>query len=151
MKSARGLSLIEVLVVVALIAVIAGLAASVMGRALPGQQLRGTAREIAGQLRFTRAQAIATGREQTFSLDLVERRWQAAGDRQGQVPEELELIATTARQPQAQDRRATVRFFPDGAATGGRFVLKRGNAAWRIDVAWLTGEVTLSRGEGPPP
>jgi general secretion pathway protein H len=138
MKSARGLSLIEVLVVVALIAVIAGLAASVMGRALPGQQLRGAAREIAGQLRFTRAQAIATGREQTFRVDVIERRWQAAGQREGQVPEELELIATTARQPQAQ------------AATGGRFVLKRGNAAWRIDVAWLTGEVTLSRGEGPP-
>lgn len=150
MKSARGLSLIEVLVVVALIAVIAGLAASVMGRALPGQQLRGAAREIAGQLRYTRAQAIATGREQTFTLDVPDRRWRAAGEREGQLPAELELVATTARQPQAENRSATVRFFPDGAATGGRFVLKRGNAAWRIDVAWLTGEVTLSRGEGPP-
>ena len=31
-----------------------------------------------------------------------------------------------------------------------RFVLRRGNAAWRVDVAWLTGEVTLERGEGRP-
>jgi general secretion pathway protein H len=45
---------------------------------------------------------------------------------------------------------AVVRFFPDGAATGGRIVLKRGDAAWRVDVGWLTGEVTLSRGEGAP-
>ena len=40
MKTARGLSLVEVLVVVALIAVIAGMAAAVMGRALPGRLVR---------------------------------------------------------------------------------------------------------------
>ena len=151
MKTARGLSLVEVLVVLALIAVIAGMAAAVMGRALPGQQLRGAAREVAGQLRWTRAQAIATGREQTFSMDVIGKRWTAAGQREGELPGEIELVATTARQPQGEDRTAVVRFFPEGAATGGRFVLKRGDAAWRIDVAWLTGEVTLSRGEGPPP
>jgi len=46
--------------------------------------------------------------------------------------------------------QAAVRFFPEGASTGGRIVIKRGEAAWRVDVAWLTGEVTLGRGEGEP-
>ena len=36
------------------------------------------------------------------------------------------------------------------AATGGRIVLSIDDAAWRVDVGWLTGEVTLSRGEGRP-
>ena len=150
MKSARGLSLIELLLVVALIATIAGLAAAVIGRALPGQQLRNAAREVAGQLRYTRAQAIATGRQQTFEVDVIGKRWTAAGKRGGELPAEIELIATTARQEQPARDVAAVRFFPDGAATGGRFVLRRGDAAWRVDVGWLTGEVTLSRGEGAP-
>lgn len=150
MKSARGLSLVELLLVVALIAVLAGLAAAVIGQALPGQQLRAAARDVAGQLRFTRAQAIATGRPQVFELDVIGKRWKAAGRREGELPGEIELIAITAREEQPAREVAVVRFFPDGAATGGRVVLRRGNAAWRVDVGWLTGEVTLSRGEGAP-
>lgn len=150
MKRQRGLSLIELVVVVVLIAALAGLGAAVIGAGLPGQQLRGAARDLAGELRFTRAQAIASGREQVFRLDVVGKRWSSAGQREGKLPAELELIATTAREEQPARDVAQVRFFPDGAATGGRIVLKRGDAAWRIDVAWLTGEVSLQRGEGRP-
>lgn len=150
MNRARGMSLLEVLVVVALIATLAGIAAMVIGRALPGQQLRAAARELAAELRFTRAQAIATGREQSFRIDVDSRRWDAAGKRSGALPDEIELVAISAREEQPAQREAAVRFFPEGAATGGRFVLRRGDAAWRVDVAWLTGEVTITRGEGAP-
>jgi general secretion pathway protein H len=150
MKRQRGFSLIELVVVMVLIAALAGLGAAAVGTGLPGQQLRGAARELAGELRFTRAQAIATGTEQVFELDVTDRRWTSAGKRAGRLPAELDLVATTARQEQPVRDVAAIRFFPDGAATGGRIVVKRGDAAWRIDVAWLTGEVTLRRGEGPP-
>lgn len=150
MNRARGLSLLELLVVVALIATLAGIGAMVIGRAMPGQELRAAARELAAELRYTRAQAIATGAEQVFRLDVDSRRWAAAGKREGALPADIELVATTARDGQPVAREATVRFFPEGAATGGRFVLRRDGAAWRVDVAWLTGEVTLSRGEGRP-
>jgi general secretion pathway protein H len=43
-----------------------------------------------------------------------------------------------------------VRFFPEGAATGGRILLKRGDAAWQVDVEWLTGQVTLVRAKATP-
>jgi general secretion pathway protein H len=150
MKRQRGFSLIELVVVMVLIAALVGLGAAAVGTGLPGQQLRGAARELAGELRFTRAQAIATGTEQVFELDVTDRRWTSAGKRAGRLPAELDLVATTARQEQPVRDVAAIRFFPDGAATGGRIVVKRGDAAWRIDVAWLTGEVTLRRGEGPP-
>lgn len=150
MNRARGLSLLELLVVVALVATLAGIGAMVVGRAMPGQQLRNAAREVAGELRFTRAQALATGREQVFRLDVQARQWRSAGKRSGELPAEIELIATTARGEQPARTEAVVRFFPGGASTGGRIVLRRGDAAWRVDVAWLTGEVTLTRGEGRP-
>jgi general secretion pathway protein H len=43
--------------------------------------------------------------------------------------------------------QGAILFFPDGASTGGRVQLSVKNAAWNIDVAWLTGEVKIKRGE----
>ena len=60
MRRARGVTLIELLLVIGLIAAATALAASVVTAGLPGQQLRSAAREVAAQLRYTRAQAIVT-------------------------------------------------------------------------------------------
>ncbi|KAA2284984.1 type II secretion system protein XpsH [Arenimonas fontis] len=150
MRQARGYSLLELLLVVVLIAALATLAAMAIGQALPGQQLRGTARDLAADLRYTRARAIASGREQVFVMDLDRRTWTAAGEREGAWPDALRVLATTAREEQPAQGRAAVRFFPDGSATGGRFLIGYQQAGWRVDVAWLTGEVSLRRGEAPP-
>jgi general secretion pathway protein H len=148
MKRARGLSLIELLVVIVLIAAASGIAAMALTSGMPGQQLRNGARQVAAELRFTRAQAIVSGRSQQFQLNAATREWSAAGRHKGQLPAEIAVVATTARQEQPADGIAVVRFFPDGSATGGRIVLQRGEAAWRIDVGWLTGDVSLARGDG---
>jgi general secretion pathway protein H len=132
-------------VVLMLIAAIVALGASVMMRRLPGQQLQSAAKELAAQLRYTRAQAIAKGEAQVFTLDPKTREWQAGDKRKGELPRSVEIVATGARNEQSREGVAAVRFFPEGAATGGRFLLKHGNAAWQVDVEWLTGEVRLSR------
>jgi general secretion pathway protein H len=46
-------------------------------------------------------------------------------------------------QPSAGEGAVVV--FPDGAATGGRVRLRQGDATWQVDVAWLTGQVAVSR------
>ena len=149
MNRARGMSLLELLMVLVLVATLAGIGATVIGRQLPGRELHDAARTVAGELRFARARAIATGRPQVFVIDVNTRSWQGADNRQGTLPEGLDVVATKALEERPARDQAAVRFFPEGAATGGRIVIKRGEAAWRVDVAWLTGEVTLSRGEGP--
>lgn len=150
MPRARGLSLVELLLVVALVAVAAGIAAATLGAGRGAGELRGAARQLAGELRFTRAQAIASGQEQVFRLDVDSRRWQSAGRRAGVLPAAIGVRAVTARGEQIGSGDAAVRFFPDGAATGGRFELSQGRAVWRIDIAWLTGEVSLQRGGEAP-
>jgi general secretion pathway protein H len=150
MMRPRGFSLVELIVVMVLIAALAALGLAAIGSGLPGQKLRGAAKELAAELRFTRAQAIATGREQVFRIDVGEKRWRGAGERSGELPEGIALEVTGAREELESPQVVAIRFFPEGAATGGRLVLRSGEAAWRVDVAWLTGEVKLRRGEGTP-
>ena len=146
----RGFTLMELIVVVVLFAATTALAASVMSAGLPGQQLRGAAREMAAQLRFTRAQAIVTGKPQLFTLNGRTREWRAPNGRHGELPEQIEIVATGARIEQTEPDQAAIRFFPEGAATGGQIVLQRGQAAWQVDVEWLTGEVRMVRSKARP-
>jgi len=149
----RGFTLLEVLVVVALIATASALLLGAMAGALPGQQLREATGRMAAEMRATRARALATGRDQLFEIDVAAHRWQAgpagaAMARSGEWPQAIAVSATAAREEQLRAETAVFRFFADGSSTGGRVVLRRGDAAWRIDVAWLTGTVRVERGEG---
>lgn len=150
MRGARGYTLVELLVVVGLIAAALAVGAAAMRSGMPGAQLRGAARELAAQLRYTRAQAIATGQSQLFTLDARTREWQAPNRRHGRLPREVDIVATGARIEQENPDQVAVRFFPEGAATGGRILLERGDAAWQVDVEWLTGQVTLARAKATP-
>ena len=147
---ARGVSLIEMRIVVVLIAAITALAASTMSGGLKGSQLRASAKEIASQLRFTRTRAIATGQTQRFVVDPARHAWTGAGERHGSFPDALKVTFTGAREVQPRQGEGAILFFADGASTGGRVQLARDTAAWNVDVAWLTGEVRIVRGTVTP-
>lgn len=150
MRAQRGFTLLELIVVIVLIAATTALAAAVMGGGMAGQQLRGAARELAAQLRYTRAQAIVSGKPQTFTINARTREWQGPQRRHGQVPPEIVIVATGARIEQTQTDNVVIRFFPEGAATGGRILLAREKAGWQVDVEWLTGEVSVQRSAVSP-
>ena len=141
----RGFSLLEIIVVVGLIALVMSFAAYTLSQQLPGQQLRSSAKELAAELRFTKSQAMITGEAQTFQINANTREWTGAKNHSGELPDSLKIIATTAKREQPEDGVAAIKFFPDGAATGGRIVLQHDTAKWQIDVKWLTGEVTVKR------
>lgn len=144
---ASGFSLLEVLLVVAILAIASLLAAAAMTGGFDGIQLRSSAKEIAAQLRYTRVQAIATGQAQRFTLDPKAHTWTGPNDRDGDIPEKLAIVFTGAREVQPHEGEGAIVFFPDGASTGGRVQLGIKRAAWNVDVAWLTGEVRLTRAE----
>lgn len=146
---ARGLSLIEVVLVIALIAGITAITAGAFGVGMKGAQLREASRTVATQLRFTRTQAIATGVPQRFTLDLAGHSWAAPGGRTGEIPQAIGIKFTGARQAMVKRDEGAVMFFEDGASTGGRVQLSRGGQVWNVDVAWLTGTVKVSRELAP--
>ena len=149
MSRVRGFTLLEMMVVLVVIASVVAIGASVMARKLPGQKLQHAAKELAAQLRYTRAQAIASGQPQLFTFDARTREWRAGDRRDGKLARDIQVVATGARNEGQAEGVAAVRFFPEGAATGGRFLLSHGKSAWQVDVEWLTGEVRVSKARSP--
>jgi general secretion pathway protein H len=149
----RGFTLLEIILVMAIIALASVLAAAAMTGGFKGMQLKASAKEIASNLRYTRTQAIATGQPQRFVIDPAKHAWQAPNAHHGSIPDKLGIEFTGAREAQAggtSTSQGAIEFFPDGAATGGRIRLTAGTSAWDIDVAWLTGQVQLRQGSTKP-
>ena len=141
---ARGFTLLELVLVLGLIALASTLAAAALAGGFDGMRLRSAAKDVAAQLRFTRAQAIATGEPQRFTLDLATHRWSAPKQRAGELPKQVALGFVGAREVQPSQGQGGIVFFPDGASTGGSIRLQLEEAAWQVDVAWLTGQVRAS-------
>jgi general secretion pathway protein H len=143
-RRVRGFTLLEMLLVIVLIAAISVLTIGLLGVGSSGSRLRSAAHTIATELRYTRAQALITGVPQRFAMDLDKRTW-TTSTHHGTLPSSLQVSFDGVRQEQAGARDAAIRFFPDGSATGGRISLRTQGVGWRVDVRWLTGEVTQAR------
>lgn len=137
----RGVSLLEMLLVVVLIGAVGVTVALAVGGGRERLQLRATAKQISSELRQARVTAIASGKEQAFRIDPRARRWQGAGTRNGDIPAALDVGFEGAAQLQQRQDEGVILFFPDGGSSGGRIDLRLNAAVWRIDVGWITGEV----------
>jgi general secretion pathway protein H len=154
-RYSSGFSLLEMIVVMALIAAASLLAVSAFGNGMQGMKLRAGAKEVAAQMRFARAMAISSGQPQDVIIDPRLRQWRGANGRSGKLPDVGDVVFTGARAtqfiPDESNRgEGTVRFFPDGAATGGRVRLLANGGGWDVDVGWLTGDVRVKRVQATP-
>jgi general secretion pathway protein H len=139
----RGFTLVEILVVVAIIGLAMAVVAGAMGMSLTGQQVRGASRDLVASLRYTRGQAIVKREPQVLLFNLDERSYRAPGRSPIELPEKFEIAVETARQEMLASGEVGIRFYPDGSSTGGNVEISRGDVVWRIDINWLTGEVNL--------
>ena len=142
-RIAHGFTLLEMLAVILLIGIAAAAAAVSVSQGLASARVRAASVELAAALRATRAQAIVKGKEQTFDLDIRAASYQAAGGKQVALPKGMRLSITSAREDQPNNHTGRIRFFPDGSSTGGHVVLQRGERRWQVNVAWLTGAVSV--------
>lgn len=139
-----GFTLIEIVVVLGIIAVSLTLAPTLFSGALGTVSLKRDARELGSALRHLRSVAIATQAPQALTVD-VEARTYAAGDGGGVIPlanaNRVEIV--TAESEMRDDTIGSIRFFPDGGATGGQIILEHGSRRIVVDIDWVTGRVKL--------
>ena len=138
MHRARGFTLLEMLAVI----VVIGVAAGLLGYGLQHGMHRAAERKALGEmvqaLRAARVRAILTGQPARARFDLQGRRVQGLGTPEAAWPEDWQVRLQTAA-----GLGAAFEFYPDGGASGGNVQISAPAPRWRIDVAWLTGTVQL--------
>ena len=132
----RGFTLLEMLVVIVLISIAAGLVGFGLQQGLRTAKERQAVGQMVEALRSTRARAIVSGRSEKTLFDMRARSFQAPGRPLRHWPAGLQVTLHTAEQA-----GAAVEFYADGSSTGGNLLLTNGSRRWRIDIGWLTGSV----------
>ncbi len=146
-RRARGFTLIEIVVVIALVGIVATVAGLSFARSLSGARIEAASRDLVAALRYTRGQAIVKRQQKVLEIDLENNTWQAPGKGTIELPKDMELRLTTAQEELTGENKGGIRFFPDGSSTGGNIAVVLGEREWKINVGWLTGEISLDRPE----
>ncbi len=139
-----GFTLIEMLVVLAVLALIVGLIVSRGPARSQRLETDAAARGLVGALRVARAQAIAQNRPVGVSVDVAGHAYRTGDGTLRTLPPALAISVTTVTGQTAGDRLGAISFAPDGSSTGGRIELAESGRVVRIGVDWLTGRVSVA-------
>lgn len=144
MSRQQGFTLLEILVVMALMGLMYALVPPIISTSGSTTELRAEARQLAAGLRKARSYAMASHQESTLTVDVEQHRFQVTGDvKEYALPKSSVLSVYTAQSEAVEDKIAAIRFFPDGSSTGGAIGVANGGTKFRVDVDWLTGNVTI--------
>ena len=139
----RGFTLIELLVVFAIGALLVGIAPPAFEKLRESSQYRNTLRTMLSDMRSARSNAMETGREVRFQVDLARHLYGVDDRPMKELPASVEVRATVAATEFNAQRQAAIRFLPSGGATGGSIDLVRpAGGGVRLRVDWLSGQVT---------
>ncbi|MDF1599307.1 hypothetical protein PZ895_05890 [Mesorhizobium sp. YIM 152430] len=135
-----GYALIDAVSGMLVLAMIAAVALPAPSRAPGVADLTSISREVAAILRFDRARAMQDGRTQVTVVDPVSRMVSSgSGARHVALPQGVEL--------QLAANAAGIGFDRDGRSVGGQIQLSSAAAAYIVDVAPITGAVSIRRME----
>lgn len=149
-EASRGFTLLELIVVLAIAALVLAAVLPVGGRR-GGRELERAARDVAASLRVVRERAILTNASAALTVDLVHRFYQGEGSRAAAFPPGAEVRLATTAEEEESPRIGRIRFYPDGSASGGGVLLARDGERLAVLVDWLTGGVSVRTEKGRLP
>lgn len=139
-----GFSLIELLVVFAIMGLVLVL---IVGYRIPWSSslsLRGTAAELAADLRLARSQAIVDNHPVVLALDVATHRYRVGNGPIRVLPSQFLISLLTISGEKRGANLGDIRFNPDGSSTGGRIVLASDGRSVAIGIDWLSGRVRIA-------
>lgn len=145
---ARGFSLLEMLVVMAIIAMITSIGALSIESMTQRAALFSTSRDMATALRRARMDAVSYGGEAALTIDMGKRLYWTGEEPPAKIPKALSVTVLTAAEAIESDALAHVVFYPDGSSNGAVITVRKARAqggGYVVRADWLTGVVKLER------
>ncbi len=141
-----GFTLVEVLVVLAVVGLALGVVALRGPQRSPALDLRAAAGTVAETLRLARSRAVAGNRTVGVVFDVAGPSLRLDGAPSRGLPTGISMAVTATLGNTAGGRLAAIQFAPDGSSSGGRVVLQGGGRRTQVGVEWLTGRVSVADG-----
>jgi general secretion pathway protein H len=140
-----GVTLIEVLAVVFLLAMVAGLATVNLGRFDERATASQLAIATAVEARSVRSRAIRMGQDQVLVIDVDRRRIAGVSSTTPVVVAAMiDLDVEVSAIERGARNVAGIRFFANGQSTGGTIRFGSKGKAYEVRVNWFTGRVGVS-------
>lgn len=139
-----GFTLLELIVVLALLALLMGLVLPGLQRTVTKERERANLRQLATVLRLARSQAASTRQRIRVFLDVkTEQYWLEGSNRQGVLAGmRLQDPRLVWQDPTRQ--RGYIAFYGDGSSSGGKLILvDRTGRRYHLEVEIITGRVSL--------
>lgn len=135
-----GFTIVELLVVLAILAAIAGLVTPSFSRTIASARLRTAASDVRSTFARARALAVASARERSAVFDLSKGEFGVDNETVRFLPETIRLGAVLPGGDRRDRGSVRVRFFPDGGGDEAEVsVTAKDGGALRVTVDPLTG------------
>lgn len=139
-----GVTLLELLIVLSIMAIVAALVLPMFGGGVSTGELKGAARQVAAGLRAARSEALATRQDTRVMIDVEQRTFRIERDAHVHaLPQRIDVKLFTAQSDLIDEKVGAIRFFADGGSNGGRVTIKAGSRKYDIDIDWLTGRIAI--------
>ena len=146
-----GFTLLELLVVLAIVASLAAMFPLALNRFLPARRVDAAARELLADIRLAQARSVAM--DAIVVLALTPTGYEVRDlDPKGAVVQNRSLRQSTKvglRFVDGLRELPALRVYPDGSSSGGRFVIVDGDRRRELTVSELTGRVRLNLAAAP--
>jgi general secretion pathway protein H len=140
----RGFTLLEMVCVVALIAMIAAVLLPFLPRHTSRSRLQAYALEAATLLKADRNTAIRRRADVSTLVDAPSRAIRSGATSQiVRIPDDVRFDALLPQTCRQRAALSTISFFADGMSCGGSIALSRLDTAYEIRVNWLTGRIEI--------
>ncbi len=143
-----GFTLLELMVVLALLALLMGLVLPGLQRTIKKERDRASLRQLATVLRLARSQAATSRQRVRVFMDRETGRYWLEGSGRRGVLTGMRLGKISLVWQDQERRQGYIAFYGDGSSSGGKLALEDATGRqYTLEVAVITGKVSLTIGE----